>query len=220
MIELRNGEIHEYKVFNEYECWNIARQVRTLKPFWIARGGGGFDTLGASVYVDDPHAYPGIAANTNLILYNNFYGAEIFKYFIETLTNIFQAEVITSPKYALPGFHIFTDKANAYEGGDVHTDSPFKRMVECPDFDRVLSFTLPVEMPKHGAAMNYWDDGVNPQMVEPKVLQYRLGCMYLHTGLAFHQIKKMADMSPGEARITLQGHGIRLKKTGEILIYF
>lgn len=219
MRELNGTDIFDFAVWDDVECAEVASRVYDLKDYWITRGSGGFDTLGATLYIDDPWAYAGIAAMANKLLERYFYETPLFKKFISVLEAAYEEEVITSPTFALPGFHIFTEKSNKYTGGHIHMDSAFSRMVNRPEFDSPSSFTVVVEAPETGAALNYWLDGEVPQTTEPHVCNYKKGHLYLHSGLFFHQIRKTGDFGPNEARITLQGHGIRLKEGG-VLVYF
>lgn len=99
------------------------------------------------------------------------------------------------------------------------------------DLDHTMTFTLALELPARGAGLCVWGDdtmagygdddafaahvqndidfrtlkGVEPPMVIP----YRTGSLFYFVGLQRHVIAPSWDLSPGDRRITLQGHGTR-----------
>ena len=89
------------------------------------------------------------------------------------------------------------------------------------DFERPISVTLPVAMPRSGAGMQVWGIGIGEvegvpdselldhiQAQESVLHQYSLGAMSLHSGLRFHHLAPVSDPHPDDMRITLQGHGL------------
>lgn len=66
----------------------------------------------------------------------------------------------------------------------------------------------------HSTSLNY-----NPIYdSKPKVVEYKVGRLFYHTGHVLHQIIPGFDLKPDDRRITLQGHGI--KCDGVWQIYF
>ena len=90
-----------------------------------------------------------------------------------------------------------------------------------PDLEHPISVTIPVDLPAAGAGLNYWSFGkertadIAPAelrdflLAEPReYFPYGVGEVVVHDGLRYHQMAAMRHMEPGEARITLQGHGV------------
>ena len=234
-LSVNNGQtITTHPVWTSEECEQIAATVRSLRAFWIDRGW--FYTLGAGTYVDDPRAYSGIAAHTNVLLENYFYSTEPFQKFHDRMVEILGAPIAVVPAYALPGFHIFDDSINGKPGGSFHIDTPYDRLIPRPPrWTEAMTFTLPVEVPEVGAGLNWWSQAAAPpsrdfpldavgnpevDLPDPIFQEYRPGDLVLHSGNFYHSIAQMGDLEPHELRITLQGHGLKLADTGNWLVYF
>jgi hypothetical protein len=95
----------------------------------------------------------------------------------------------------------------------------------------VISFTLPLSIPKNGTGLNVWnvsyDDFMKLDQSKKRSLfeqapdgfiDYKLGHLILHKGHILHQIKAPSLVEEGDLRITLQGHGILAD--GKIRIYW
>lgn len=207
----------DQKVLMTPEICNMTRDgLFNLREYWIDRGE--FYTLGASVYIDPPVSYPGIAANTNIVLDTNFswLKALVANYFKE----IYNREIICMKDKALPGFHIFTSEANDLVGS-IHTDEVEDRVEWACGYTDAFSFTIPISLPAAGGGMNYWDKGIInvTNSDKPKYLPYELGVIYIYDGKSPHQIANNELLGETDFRITYQGHGVTLD-TGKIAIYF
>jgi hypothetical protein len=140
--------------------------------------------------------------------------------------------------HALPGFHVFEQEAagqpfapsvfGPHWDWNVY-DVPWSP--ELPDdmaLSEFASFTLPLELPSTGGGLHIWEhlfssdvlahveehqiplDVATRRLAEsrsPTFHPYEVGTLYMHTGHEVHQVKPW-DNQPGEARITLQGHGV------------
>jgi hypothetical protein len=201
--------------------------VKALKDFWIDRSY--FYTLGAATYQDHPTAYPGIANCTNTILQQYFYASPEFQLLHRVLCQTHGGDVTLKPGFAYPGFHIFTARTNGYKGS-LHVDEPYKSLKLPEGWHTPTSFTLPVELPANGGGLNIWAPSSlpldldfhesDPTIPPPdQYLQYDVGVLYKHSGLFYHQIANNHDMTPADARITLQGHTVTMPD-GEIIAYF
>lgn len=212
-------------VFTPDECESIADEVLKLDPYLIDRGG--FWTLGAATYQDDPRAYPAIANAFNLILDQAF--GRMHARVNGVLTEHFDAPVGRMVEgFGLPGFHVFDHTSNG-QTGHPHIDEPFTRV----DFGGLewampFSFTLPVRIPTKGAGVDFWWDYTDGDiehyerfndLPEPTFEPYEIGKMYIHDGLTPHRIASVAPIPEGEERITLQGHGVHAAD-GTVIIYF
>lgn len=97
------------------------------------------------------------------------------------------------------------------------------------DDEKPISITLPIEMPDSGSGLNHWSFGQEATehlehsehraflLSQPKeFFPYVTGEVVIHDGLRYHQMAAMRDMLPGEARITLQGHGVKCNGTWQL----
>jgi len=138
-----------------------------------------------------------------------------------------------------PGFHIFigaaipqTDCARVVsECASSHFDLqyhyiPWERWFKAADFDRTLSFTLPLRLPEAGGGLEVWESltlghlrdelarNAFPDQISaahrtpPRYVPYTVGSMIVHGGHVLHQIAGVPYMSAMDERITLQGHAI------------
>lgn len=195
--------IKEIKLLTEQEASKYARQVLGLHKFFTDRGG--WHTLGAAAYLDEPREYFETIAKTAKYMKDAFYGLynDVFTALEKQIGVPVQYNELAAP----PGFHIFRDVGDLE--ASVHIDTPFDR-VEWPDEIRSpFSFTLALALPEK-AGLNY---GENLEFYE-----YKTGYMYLHDGLTVHQIAKPVPSTVEAPRITLQGHGAIT--SGKALVYF
>jgi hypothetical protein len=143
----------------------------------------------------------------------------------ETLARILLSAVEYTPVAAMPGFHIYEYSPDLVGlECSKHVDSQFREhpwsVYTVVDELHTLSFTAAVHLPRCGAGMNWWpvtmDDAsfacqdVLGRIVEgpPRKYPYELGAVCIHSGRFYHQIESMSEMTAGEQRVTLQGHGI------------
>lgn len=92
-----------------------------------------------------------------------------------------------------------------------------------------LSFTLSLKLPKAGSGLSIWSDGAlknlesnskfeleikkngfykNRDIVEPEIITYKPGSMFLFSGNLYHQVTPIYKCYPDDMRITLQGHAV------------
>ncbi|MCE5317321.1 MAG: hypothetical protein LLG04_08155 [Parachlamydia sp.] len=210
------------------EAKSTLEKVMALKERWIDRSQGfyPFYSLGANLYIDsssdDDSIYRKKAQEQNPILMANFSG--LYDKLIALFQEVYDVPVTFVDGFALPGFHIFLASKVFYEkGGSNHFDMQYQK-IKWPyadiDYDNPISFTCPVALPMAGAGLQYWDitqdmvekmsgtEFAKARAVEPHYLGYSLGKLVLHQGLLLHQIAPTKEINPGDARITLQGHGL------------
>lgn len=204
-------------------CPSVAERVMDLQDFWINRGG--FYTLGAATYQDCPLAYPAIANAFNPIIEQYF--SSLLRVLQSVLSRMHCRNVVRLNGVGLPSFHIFTPEANGMVGSP-HVDEPYKRVRWPSEISNPFSFTLPVMLPACGGGMNVWPDCTEAQidhfaacgeLPPAEYFPYEVGKLYTHSGETPHQIASTGDLAEGEARITLQGHGVTLA-SGEMVLYF
>ena len=129
-------------------------------------------------------------------------------------------------KTALPGFHIFVLTGNETITEEVakraHFDLQWRQALPGVTPEASLSFTLTIEEPAGGAAMEFWDfryeDAQRTKTTafafastQPsRFFKYEPGHILVHDGLDLHAIARGLVKSPSGFRITLQGHGVLL----------
>jgi hypothetical protein len=199
--------------FTQAQCLETAGKIFGLHQFLIDRGG--FYTLGASAYLEDPKAYPAIANAFNMILEAGF--PEMYNLIRLTLHEHFKLPVgRVEANTGLPSFHVF-DADSAELTPEYHSDEPYTRVSELQniEWDRPFTFTVPIMMPASGASVDFWWEVTDSRCEN---IQYELGKMYIHDGQTMHRISNAHPLTEGEYRVTLQGHGVH---TGEgVIIYF
>ena len=216
-------EFYQCDLLTIEECDAITTRVGELEEYWVNRNS--FYTLGASTYLDDPHAYPAIANVFNQMIEANFKGT--LTRLATAISNHKKSPVVFKKGTGLPSFHIFDNQANGLVGS-LHIDEPYERIDWGQKVTDPFSFTVLVEEPEDGAGLEYWPNTtdadiaayeVDHTLPEPEYLDYTLGKLYIHNGLVPHRIANTGDLNEGEFRVTLQGHGVTLAN-GDIVIYF
>ena len=95
-----------------------------------------------------------------------------------------------------------------------------------PGFERPISFTLPLVLPRRGGGLTTFDvtleqinafylrtgssvtlDDLTP-LLRPAYHPYEPGTLVLHSGHMLHRIAPVSAVDPDDERITLQGHGV------------
>jgi hypothetical protein len=194
--------------------------------YWIDRGG--FYTIGAATYQDDPATYPIWANYTNLVV-RDITGH--CRWDLESAIGKHKncKQVIWgSRNLAAPGFHIFGNECNGVKGHP-HIDEPYDRIAWPFKWSDPFSFTVPLQLPKCGGGLDFWPDhtdkDIERYIAEDKLppheyLPYEVGRLYLHSGLFPHRIANPGDMGNDEWRITLQGHGVIRESNNNAYVYF
>lgn len=223
------------------ECRRALAQIRELREHWIPRGsdGTGFFTLGAASYLDELPAYHAHAGRLNGVMRDRF--AWLYDRLCTFLTRRLRAPVVLADGLAVPGFHIWQSHAIFVTPvASVHFDLQYERTwpktATGVEYDRPLSFTLPVRLPRRGGGLNVWDVDYerfcafrkqikcNVVPTDMMVLLERLrhpyatGALAMHSGHLMHQIGEIDEVAPDDERITLQGHA--LCQHGEWKLYW
>lgn len=214
--------INIIKLLDPARATRIAQLVKMRKHLWMPRGG--FYTIGASTYLDDPEMYPVLAEYTNLALKELWHGLQ-FEVMAALPRGFAHAPFLKSGT-AMMGCHIFTPETNG-TAGHPHIDEPYERIDWGGEISNPFSFTLALEMPRAGGGIDYWPDATDGEidhfmftgnMPPHEHFRYETGFLYVHDGLTPHRIANCGDMEEGEHRITLQGHGVTLN--GRTAVYF
>jgi hypothetical protein len=136
-----------------------------------------------------------------------------------------------APPFARPGFHIWrVPGIPTRPEASLHFDMQYER-VPFPErarsgFDKPISFTLPLVLPRGGGGLTVWDvtvDQVNAfyrrtgysvtlddltLLLTSRHHAYEPGTLVLHSGHMLHQIAPVPTVQPDDERISLQGHGV------------
>jgi hypothetical protein len=207
------------------EAERLAVAIHAHRSEWRAQGG--FFTLGAASYIEDPAVYPALAEGLRGTLWESF--GWLYRRLASALSTHLSAPVEFSARHSLPGFHIWLGPAIfTTPKASVHFDLQYQRLrwEEGVSFERVVSFTLPLRLPAAGGGLNVWP--VTWQQVQrffertrigvpldaltlllrAERVSYQVGELFVHSGHLLHQIGEVPATVDGDERITLQGHGV------------
>lgn len=234
------------QILSEKQCAEVYATIQSLKEHWITRGQepASFFTLGTASYLDFLNLpdfagdYYNRAKQYKPLLQKHF--SQIYELVKNSLEEQLQAPVSYHPEFALPGFHIWETPAIFTKStASVHFDLQYQNLnwqdKENIDFQRTISFTLPIKLPHLGGGLNVWDltyeeytDGRDPNYLgdvevmkrfrNKTVHPYNVGKIVIHGGHSLHQIAAIAQVHPADERITLQGHGVY--HNGRWLLYW
>ncbi|HTT09222.1 MAG TPA: hypothetical protein VMH34_10590 [Gammaproteobacteria bacterium] len=228
-----------YQFLNSEECRRTADAVHALRTHWEQRHAEApFYTLGAASYLDatDPAArkkcYYDKAARLNPLLEKDF--EWLYAKLSKSLAEHLGGACAFERRAGRPGFHIFMPTPLFRQSiASIHVDLQYQlidwRDHPHPDFEKPISFTASIVLPRGGGGLHTWDiryekvrglpiDEIAKRVhsTAPAVHRYVPGGMVVHSGHTVHQIAPMPDIEPGnplDARITLQGHAIRSEGT-------
>ncbi len=221
--------LSQHDILTAHECVEARERVVAQKEHWTERGKGSFFTLGAASYLDatdDVGKYRAGAMATNPVLQGSFdWLHERVRDFFEDLL---QEPTFYDREYALPGFHIFLmsgeDRSLDNPAARAHFDLQWRKAAHNQLPTGTLSFTLPIEEPSGGASMAIWHvryqeavqlgfSAIDYASAHPwQTLIYTQGRMVVHDGHVLHAIGPSSSAAPKGRRITLQGHGMRLRE--------
>ncbi|WP_427162567.1 ATP-grasp domain-containing protein [Aliinostoc sp. HNIBRCY26] len=241
-----NGALITDEILTETQCSQVYETIQSLKAHWVTRGQepASFFTLGTASYLDFLNLpdfagdYYTRATQYNTLLQKHF--SWLYELVKQSLETQLQAPVNYHSDFALPGFHIWETPAIFTKStASVHFDLQYQNLnwqdKENIDFQRTISFTLPIKLPHLGGGLNVWDltydeyiNGRDPNYLgdvevmkrfrNKTVHPYNIGKIVVHGGHSLHQIAAIAQVYPGDERITLQGHGVF--HNGQWLLYW
>jgi hypothetical protein len=227
------------------QCAEVGATVHLLKSFWSqVNPPSNFYTLGVASYIEfcgkenAQVEYYDKARRYNPLLKEYFSG--LLENVRGTLERKFGEPVRYLEDFGIPGFHIWlTDAIPTRPSASVHFDLQYLRL-NWPahgevEYDKPVSFTLPIKLPKSGGGVNVWDvcygeitslaeQGVAVDVDEMRgqrtqfQYEYSPGRLVMHSGHFLHQIAPVPEVEPGDERITLQGHALRCG--GEWQVYW
>jgi hypothetical protein len=227
------------------QCEDVCSAVHMLRSFWTqVHESTLFFTLGVASYIEFCRPGDAAARYREKALQFNPLLSEYFSGMMENLRSTLQRQlgepVAFAEGLARPGFHIWlTEAIPTQPTASVHFDLQYQGhgwpAYGEADYERPISFTLPVRLPAGGGGMNIWNlnyreveelsaSGVPVDIHELREgrehehYAYGLGRLVLHSGHFLHQIAPVEQVVPGDERITLQGHALRCG--GRWLLYW
>jgi hypothetical protein len=225
------GLMVELPLLDPVVLHEIEAKVRRLRAHWDGRGSRGTFTLGRAAYVDAAHGADAERQYYELLPAGNVVLREHFGDLLEAVRSGIERHlgeaVEYSPELALPGFHIFEGPGLAVgDRGVAHFDLQHRylRWPSEPDPERLISFTLPVVVPREGAGLDTWDvshaqfrweaqsgrgRSVESWQRSSELVRtrYRVGHLYIQPRMILHRIAGVPRVHEGDVRITMQGHG-------------
>lgn len=211
-----------HDLFSERECCDLADRVMALRARWTHRGAG-FFTLGAASYLDAAagrERYDDLASTANPLLEESF--SDVHLRLVDFLERLLRQPVRIDPSLAVPGFHIFelngTYRDPKYILERAHFDLQWRFLTPGDAWPATLSFTIPIELPSGGGAMQIWDGRYEEVLLagshakayardhRSKRLTYHVGRSVVHDGMILHAIGESLECCARGYRITLQGH--------------
>ena len=208
--ELKNIFLRDVNILNKLECNKIKNRILSNKNYFIKRNLI-MSTLGRASYLGDELTPKYIKENNTFLL-------NLFPYLYSRLQNILSKtlnkKVIYKKNSFLPGFHIFGSSwLFNMNVAKFHVDMQYLHndISNC-NIERVISFTLPVDLPKDISGLYMFQAYKNnnkeiASKSKKALIKYRVGNIYIHDGNNYH-IMKPSKILDNEYRITLQGHGV------------
>ena len=94
----------------------------------------------------------------NVVIEKNF--GPLLQVVRDVIGKIYKRECVDLPFAGLMGFHIFnsTSHKRQDEGGNIHTDEPFQRLLWVEPFANPFSFTLAISLTGERGGLDYWDE--------------------------------------------------------------
>ena len=152
--------IEGHRLLTAAECVDVVAGIDALRAAWAPRGEA-FFSLGSAGYLDAVASRPDYlagAVRTNPPLRARF-GA-LYARVCRTLSRRVGAPVTLADDLALPGFHVFEFDGTPLDGDRpstrAHFDLQWLSVLPGIAPDATLSFTVLLEAPRGGAALELW----------------------------------------------------------------
>jgi hypothetical protein len=222
--------LKEITILSPTECDSVRDRIHALREHWIPRRPDEpFFTLGTASYLDATNGraeqYRAGALRTNPVLIEHF--GDLLERFLQKLSVELGEPCRIEPELAYPGFHVFGYHPLFTKPlASVHFDMQYLSIDWSAfgelDFDRQVSVTLSIRLPKGGGGLLVWNinqlelrkmsaaEAAEAKRVnaEPQYHPYHAGAMVLHSGHQLHQIAPAPKLFEGDERITLQAHAV------------
>ena len=225
--EIRFGGacVHSAELFTPEEIAEVVTAVDAVPAelrheCWGTAAGKGMATIGEPLYRNRARLgyYTTRARAENRLLYKHF--RLVHDRVATFFEDRYELPVVYAEELAVPGFHLFDfAAAGEYEGGGWHIDALERQVPSLfarrADITAVVNFTVPFVLPDGGSGMDLEADvrGAPPGHRgggQPITVPYRVGTMLFTETELLHRISGSRCLSPGQRRVTYQGHGVRL----------
>ena len=208
------------------ECGAVLTELRAARAHWTARTMPiAFHTFGAVAAIDafeDPAVYERLAALMNPQLWQRF--GWLYDRVCAALAERFGAAVVPREGWALPAFRILSPTRGAdVPLAPVRADAAHRYLEPCVAYDaRPVSFVLCLSRRDSRAGLTVWDvtsdETVGLDTEEASRLldsasrtfhPFANGELLSLPGDIYRQATPLADRTPGEDRVTLEGQVVR-----------
>lgn len=234
--------IGQYPCISAEECRNYVDSLLELRKHWTRSGDDRMQvfSLGTSAYAEgNPkfggsfERYQGIVKERNHILRQHFGG--LYEKVEMGLNEVLDEPAVITPNIGLPGFLIWlAENEDSTLYYPIHFDAQY-RLIPWHEFhpgqvvEDVMTVTLPLQLPAGGGHLRSWGpmdqqsrqlaffSGLD-QIVETRSCvthHYTPGEFVIQHGLVIHQPAPSGNFLPGDKRITLQFHGVKVGGTWE-----
>lgn len=213
---MKNKFVRTYEVFSKDECKDFVTRVFALKHLWYKRTLPSLEAFSEIYNLGRPIAdkfSSGDKYFQNYPLANNLLLEHFFDFYcvyIARLEEVLNSPVAFADDASLPGCNIIREHSLQCQLPDRwHIDLDHKYIDSLKDADpeQVISFTLPICLPVHGAGV---DIGLekNSKIEFLEQVRYKVGSVYLINGLVPHRISPPPLHCPSDSwRITFQSFG-------------
>lgn len=224
-IRFGGAHVHSAELFTPAEVAEVVAAVAGVpvglrRACWGTAGGKDLATIGEPLYRNRARLayYTERARAENRLLYRHF------RLVHERVATFFEHRyglpVVFAEELAVPGFHLFAfAAAGEYEGGGWHIDALERQVpslfARLADITAVVNFTVPFVLPDGGSGMDLEADVPGAPAGrrgggQPITVPYRVGTMLFTETELWHRISGSRCLSPGQRRVTYQGHGLCL----------
>lgn len=228
--------VQEHSFLSAKECEALCKDVRRLQKDWLplvySENQARMYCLGTPLYeyacARRTDLYEKHASKNNVRLRKEF--SPIYNKLVDRLQEILKTDVRLKNQAGLPGFHVFVDgemeefKRFHVDDGHVIAGWAEKRVPS-----QSLTITVPLKIPRYGSGLTVKDVTVatalkmSPEAFRRKLeklpsshFPYKLGRIYLHSGLKYHQFGLPKKTAKGDERITLQCHALKTNEAWEV----
>jgi hypothetical protein len=221
-IEFGGARAFAADLFTPGEVAEVVAAVDSV-PARLRHGdmpGPGVSTIGEAFYRnrERPGYYAACARAENRLLYRHF--GLVHERVAAFFEQRYGRPVVYAEDLAVPGFHLFGfPGAGEFSGGSWHIDALETQVPSLvarrAAISAVVNFTVPFVLPDGGSGLDLEADapGAPPGRRgggEPITVPYRTGTMVFTETELWHRISGSRCLSPGQRRVTYQGHGVRL----------
>ncbi len=232
--------LQQIPLYNAAECQELVDRIHGVREHWVRRMEPPMFTLGTASYLDAVggrgEEYLQKARESNQVLREQF--GDLYERMAKVLGEHLGTTAVYSDEHvARPGFHVFlAHPIFTKPVAKVHFDLQYQEIDWSPfgevDFQRQMSITLAIRLPKMGGGLRLWSldhetaeklsfderKAVMEDQRKAEFIAYQEGALVIHSGHLLHQIAPATSMTDDDQRITLQAHALPVD--GKWLLYW